>query len=397
MVNDSFYYMGDGVWRDRAGNTAGSGTNPDPDPEGVSRFAGHTPFRVLIGMNAPEDKSNPATTPRPQYSEAESFLTVNHKGGYVRRTFSGTNWYTDARFNQLVAEADAHLPHKQLPVISFKVPSTRWDLLIAGNYDADLTAWRNKAKARRTANGGSGKPMLAGIHHEPDGNGPIGTPGGADRIANLTLWGQMQEYCVDFMSGWRTGVYNPAEDVSDIMGWVTIANGHWFGARFPKPDRIAAAYPRSLVDKMIRGRGVMMADFYDANPPNGSRTNPGGWNGNEDRAHVQMQGFVTWARSKGSPMIGCGEFGCVNDYEFDNVWDVMYENRDIWAIGLHFNNFLNSRWDWRMVPASYPAYNPVNDKGLVDNGGNSVTASYIPKYNTMVARSADPANWTQPD
>lgn len=396
MVNDTFYYVAPGVWKDRAGNTAGGGIGPPPPPVGESKFAGHTPYRVLIGMNAPDDQANTSSTPRPQYTEAETFLTPNHKGGYVRRTFSGTNWYTDARFNALVADADSHLPYNQLPVITFKVPATRWDLVLNGTYDADLVLWRNKAKARRLANGGNGKPMLAGIHHEPDGNGPIGSPGGADRIANLELWGAMQEYCVNFMSGWATGSYVAANDVSDIMGWVTIANGHWFGSRFPKPDRYNAAYPQSLVNAMKRGRGVMMADFYDANPPNGDRLNPGGWQGNEDRASVQIQGYVTWARNHGEPMLGCGEFGCVNDYEFDNVWDVMYANRDIWAIGLHFNNFTNSRWDWRMVPDSYPSYNPVNSKGLTDLGGTPVTASYIPKYNLMVARSADPANWTAP-
>lgn len=346
-------------------------------------------------MNAPEDKSNPATTPRPQYSEAETFLSPTHKGGYVVRTFS-SSWYSDARFNTLVRAADNHLPYSQLPVISFKVPSNRWDLVIAGAYDADLTLWRNKVKARRLGNGGNGKPMLGAVHHEPDGNGPIGNPGGADRVENLALWGVMQEYLVNFFTGWATGVYVPADDVSDIMGWATIANGHWWGTRFYFPDRIAAAYPQSLVNAMIRGRGVMMADFYDANPPNGDRFNPGGWKGIEDRCHIQIRGMINWARNSGEPMIGCGEFGCVNDYEFDNVWDVTYANRDIWAINLHFNNFLNSRWDWRMIPDSYPAYNGTNSKGLVDIGGTPVTASYIPKYNAMVALSADPANWTPP-
>lgn len=388
-MTSPYVFCADGKWRDASGKVLNGSPGPAPDPTpGVAKFAGHVPWRVLIGMNAPDDKANTATLPRPQFTEAAGFLGGNP--GYIRRTF-GT-WISNAEATSLAAAADAA---NQYPVISFKVPSTRWDLVVSGFYDNDLVVLRNWAIARRASN----KPVGAGIHHEPDGDGPIGNAAGADRIANLRLWADMQAHCVDFFTGWRTGVYNVAEDISDILAWTTIANGNWWGKRFPKADRIAAAYPGSLIAKMRRvnsptrpGGGMMMADFYDANPPNGDRLNPGGWTGIEDRASVQMQGIVNWARANNVKAIGCGEFGCVNDYEFDNCWDVMRTNRDIWAGSTHFNNFTNSRWDWRMIPDSYPSLHPVNSKGLTDLGGTPITASYIPKFVAIRDASIAAAN-----
>lgn len=353
-------------------------------------FAGHVPYRVLVGMNAPEDKPNPASTPRPQYAEAS---TIIGQPLYTRRVFSGNNWFTASAASNLVAGPQSL---GQLPVMSFKVASggssQAWDTVVSGAQDSVLTAWRNWAKGRRASAGGNGLPVLAAVHHEPDGNGPIGDPSGADRIANLELWGQMQLYLMNWFTGWASGSYVAADDVSDIMPWCIIPNGHWFGLRFPKPDRISAAFPPALLAAMQRAGGPIMPDFYDANPPNGDRLNPGGYAANADRTSRQMTGFLQWARANGVKSVGCGEFGCTTAAQFFAVWDLLRANRDIWAIAMHFNNFAESRWDWRLLPAGYPAYNPVNGKGLADGGGDATSASYLAAFKTILDESISAAN-----
>ncbi len=219
--------------------------------EVTPRFAGHIPNRVLIGINAPREGSGNA----PDYPEAETLL-AGARGGYARREFrdAAGPWYTDALFDAMVRPADAHVP-RQLPIISFKANDASgkldWQGVVDGKYDSLLTTWRNKAKARRVINGGNGFPVLAGLHHEPSGDG------------SFALWGKMQLYLVNWFSGWSTGKYVAADDVSDIMAWTTIMNGFKWGPNQYNGGDIAAAYPPELIAAMRRSGGPMMADFYD--------------------------------------------------------------------------------------------------------------------------------------
>lgn len=358
-------------------------TDPDPPPEppaSGSLFAGHIPGRLLWGMAASESL-------KPTYNEALSII-----GGqvYERRHFFSTTT-TDA-MTSMLTKTDAA---GQYAVLSGKVPNDNWTLVVNGGYDSTLNIMRDVAVARRNA----GKPAFAmGLHHEPDGDGPIGDPKGADRIANLSLWCKMQIYCSNYFAGWGTDVngnkttYNAANDVRDIMAWQSVANGNWWGLRFPKPDRIAAGYSAKLAQTYTENKSLALADFYDANPPNGDRDFPGGYATNADRASRQMLGYIRWARDMGSGFgIGCGEFSTTEETEQQRVFDLMMANRDIWAIANWFNNFANSRWEWRLIPDSYPSNGYINTtktssqypNGFPDQGGSQATERNLVKFRAL--------------
>lgn len=336
---------------------------------GTALFAGHTPWRNYWGMLA-------SSSARPVESEAKTIIGgANYANRYYTTSEVTTTW-----LNNKLAATDAA---GEYAVLSCKITGTAWDQVVAGNKDTMLNIVRDVAITRR----GLGKPPFAfTIHHEPDGNGPIGDPANnnADRLANLQLWGQMQMYCSDYFAGIKDSVYNAGNDVSDMVAWAAIANGHWFGSKFPKPDRIAAAYPPELYAKFEQNKSILMADFYDANPPNGDRDNPGGYAADADRTSVQMAGFLAWGDSYGGTVaMGTGEFGTTQDTEMQNVFDLVMSRRDVWAITLYFNSFVNSRWDWRLILDSYPAYNGTNSKGLVDQGGSAMTELQLIKYRAL--------------
>lgn len=380
-------YGADGLWHQAEGATGEPGTDPPPPPPSTVKFAGHLPFQVRIGMNAVENKSNPNAAPRPQYDEAATL--VGGDPGNVRRVFDGGNWISTNRLNTMVSETDES---GQLAVGSLKVPSNRWDLVIAGNYDADLVTLRNWAIARRAA----GKsPVLMTIHHEPNGDGP-----GSDNVANMRTWGLMQMYALNFFTGWRSrgtsntgGTYNAGEDVRDIMAWTAIANGFWWGTKFYHPDRIAAAYPADLIAAFNDRGGPLCADMYD--PTNATYTRTDGnrvessitFAANYDSCWRQIQRMVTWARTNNVKAIGFGEMGNVTLANWDKTIEQLLTNRDIIAYACTFNNFQNSKWDWRHIPANYPVYNATNQHGLVDYGGDSLSAGYIEKFKTLRDRA----------
>ncbi len=343
--------------------------DPGTGSGGTSLFAGHIPWRNFWGMNA-------STSSRPLEAEAKTII-----GGsfYGSRKYTSTE-VTTTWLNNTLAATDAN---GEYAVLTAKVSGDAWDQVAAGNKDSMLNIVRNVAITRR----GQGKPAFAfTIHHEPDGDGPIGDPANnnADRLASLEAWADMQMYCSDYFAGIKNSVYTPANDVSDVMAWCSIANGHWFGSRFPKPDRIAAAYPQALYQKFAQNKSIIMADFYDANPPNGSRDNPGGYASNADRTSVQMAGLINWADNYGGTVaLGCGEFGTTTDTQMQAVFDLVMSRRGVWAITLYFNNFANSRWDWRLIENSYPAYNGTNSKGLVDEGGSAMTELQLIKFRAL--------------
>ncbi len=245
------------VWRGRTPHYLGA-PPPPPPPQTSSLFAGHIPGRNFWGMNASESS-------RPLYDEAMTII-----GGpiYVGRRFSSGE-VTTPFLSSSLQTTDAG---GQYAVLSAKVSGNNWTAVKDGQRNAMLNIIRDFAIARRNS---GGSKFAFTLHHEPDGNGPTGV-----LLTDLTIWGQMQIYCSNYFSGWTTtangnkGTYTAANDVSDIMAWCCIANGHWFGKRFPKPDRIAAAMPDNLYTVFVENKSVGMADFYDANPPDGNRDYP---------------------------------------------------------------------------------------------------------------------------
>lgn len=356
--------------------------DPGAGSSGTPLFAGHVPWTNFWGMNA-------STSSRPQEAEAKTII-----GGdiYVNRYFSSSEVTTTWLNNKLAATDAAG----EYGVLSCKINGEAWDQVVAGNKDSVLNVIRDVAITRRS----QGKPAFAfTFHHEPDGDGPIGNPASsnADRLANLELWAQMQMYCSDYLAGIKGGSYNAANDVSDMVAWCAIANGHWWGSKFPKPDRIAAAYPAELYTKFETNKSILMADFYDAAPPNGDRDNPGGYPADADRTSVKIDGFINWGDSYGGTVaMGCGEFGTTQDTEMQAVFDLVMSRRDVWAITLYFNNFANSIWDWRLILDSYPAYNGTNSKGLLDEGGSAMTELQLIKFRALRDLSITTPYTTEP-
>lgn len=368
----------DGAWRTWTGGTVTPPTDPDPEPL-PPLFPGHIPNRVIIGMNAPDDTGSPTAAPRPKYTEQYSMIPGGM--GYARRMFS-SNWWSRSKMNSMINACEEH---DQLPVVSFKVGND-WNGVANGNYDDDLLDLVDYARDKRVVNGGNGNPFLISIHHEPNSDGPSGMT----ILQQLTWWGRMHEHLLDVLHGDAGG---NSEDVTDIAVVAPIANGFWWGSKASHPDRIAAALPPSLIAKMNAFGGPIMSDCYDPAPNTWSRV--GGhrneasftFNSNYDRCWRNMQGMVNWARANNVKSIGFGEFGNVTLTNWDLTTDVLMDNRDLISVALMYNNFVNSRWDWRAVPNGYPSYNPVNSKGLTDAGGDNLSAAYITKFVNLRDRS----------
>ncbi len=309
-----------------------------PAPTGSVRFAGHIPGRVFLGMAASQSL-------RPTYSEA---LQITGKV-YERRIFS-PNWITANTMRNMLDDCDAQ---GQYCVISFKVPNTNWAGVPKGQYDADLDVAMSVARSRT-------KPFAFGVHHEPSGDG----------IAEE--WAAMQEYLVEYFA-----------PINNIMAFTTIANGFWWGPNGGKTDAfIATYYPQSLLNKMNQYKGIVAADFYDAQP-----LADGTYKANADRTSMKMQGFTDWAKARGVKSLGAGEFGTTSGGELTKSWKVAFDNRDMWAYANYFNSLANSVSDWRLIPDSYPAYN--TSVGY-DQGGTPITEARLNAFKAAVIESATP-------
>ena len=385
------YEASTGMWKHRDGRTVAPGTGPDPELPPL--FAGHKPFQVRFGMNSAENAANPLTPPRPQYDEAVTILG-GHARLNVRRVFDFSNGISTNMANQMVEEPDQQVDC--LPVMSFKVAGDDWDGVYAGAHDAELTTLRNWAIARRAAGKG---PVLCGFHHEPNSDGPT-----ADNLVNMQHWGRMQLYALNFMTGWATrgitntgGTYNAAQDVRDILAWAPIANGFWWGTKFPHDDLIAAAYTPTLIAAFNDRGGPLGADMYD--PTNATYSRDANndrieasitFASNYDSCWREIQKMCTWARANNVKSIGFGEMGNVLLANWDKTADQLMANRDIISYACTFNNFQASKWDWRHIPANYGIYNETNSNGLVDYGGDALSAGYVSKFITMRDRC-----WTE--
>jgi len=328
---------------------------------------------------------------RPSYTEARAAHVTGQS--YVRHV-STEDTYTAAWLNTALSDAVAA---RYYPILSF-AGYKNWLQISQGAIDADLTAIRNKAKTMRTAAAaGTPFPFAVGIHPEPDGDGVL-----AD-------WSKMNIYCSNFFAGWTTNsagdkvAYTAANDVSDIMAWHSIADGYWWGPRAYDPTKISAAYPTKLVATYAANRSILMADFDDPLPTNkttvadASRNEPPfTFVTNADRTSRRITSFIGWARGfPKTPALGCGGFVTVTAEELTAVWTVMRDNRDVWALGNYFNSSHNARWDWRLIPDVYPAYNPdVHRSGtfvLRDYGGSTESERKLVAFLRMRDESTLPA------
>lgn len=370
---------------DNAGNISASRSvsirtalaNPNP---GTSLFAGHIPNRAFVGMATPDDGSNS----NPGWAEA---LRILNQPVYESRSYT-QGVYSASSLASMLARADAAGAY---PNLSFK-PGT-YTNVTNGSTDTTLAALANAAKARRTAGpGGTPMPFAMGYHHEPAG----------DSAGTLAEWAAMQIYCCWYFAGRRGGTptspYVAANDVSDIMAWAPIGNGFWWRASAAGSADAAAAYPQALIDALRINRGILQADFYDADYVNqsGAMTNPAlRTPGTGVRTSVRIRNFITWARNHHSGALGCGEFGVIDGAEMTACWQVIRANRDIWGVATYFNSMVNSDHDWRCIPANYPAGNPTSSKGLVDFGGDAQSAGRLAAFKTMLTESTSAA-YTSP-
>lgn len=351
-----------------------------------SKFPGHTPFRVLVGMATPD---NPP--PAPGWSEAQ---TVIGQPIYEARRFA-SGWITEARFDQMIGEAD---DAAALPWISFKVDvasTAGWQAVRDGGRNADLITLFNLCKDY-------GKNLLCSFHHEPSGDG------------DLAVWAQMQEFCTWFFAGYRSvaynsgsntftkGTYSAANDLSLVnggnLGWGPIGNGFWWRPNTPLAQA-GQAWPASLITALNTCKGVMGNDFYDADYADIAAANtqasarvpaPGGV-----RTSTKLQHFLAWARPRGIQAAGIGEYGCIDGADMLATWKLIRDNRDIMCVVNYFNSLNNSDHDWRLVPANFPDSNYVTDSGLEDLGGNAQSQGRLDAFKTTLTESIS-ATYTSP-
>lgn len=397
MADNIYVYESDGKWHNRSGDVVDPGTVTPPGNDPL--FAGHVPFQTLIGFNAPDE----GASSMPDYAEALPAIGATggnaYYAGNVRRLFSASP-PTTTSLNNMLAKCDAR---NQLPVLSFKV-NDRWDEVAQGLLDNYIDPIVTVAKARRTANGGNGKPFLVGFHHEPNSNGPT-----TDNLTNLTWWGLMQLYSLNYVTGWKSrgatnvgGTYVAADDVRDIVSWAPIANGFFWGTKFSYPDRIAACYPPDLIDAFNDRGGPLGADMYDPTLDNITLSYDSNnyrieasfvYPSNYDRCWREIQTMVAWARTNNVKSIGFGEMGNTNQANWQATIDQLMLNRDIISYALVFNNLQNSKWDWRLIPQDWGdtnGFNPTQTVGgvtVVDYGGDPLSSAYIVKYKNLVDRS----------
>lgn len=393
-----FTYESDTLWHRYDGGTIPASVNPPTELPPL--YPGHLAFQVRVGFNAPDEGASAL----PDYNEMISAIGATGDNvrylGNVRRLFSSTTT-TASELRSMLAKCDAR---NQLPVITFKV-NNEFDQVAMGNRDSWITPIITVAKERRVANGGSGKPFLISFHHEPNGNGPAGMT----LIEQLTWWGRMQFYSLNYITGWKTrgytnvgGTYDANDDVRDIAVWAPIANGFWWGTKFPHDDRIAAAFPPDFINAMNDRGGPILADHYDPTLKNMTISYDSNnyriessfvYASNYDRSWRQIEKMCAWARANGVKAVGAGEVGNTNQANYQQNIDIVMANRDVFTIWLAFNNFQNSAWDWRMIPVGWGLTNGLNPTQsgsgwtLPDYGGDPLSAAYITKYKNLVDRS----------
>jgi hypothetical protein len=303
---------------------------------GTVRFAGHVPNRNIVGISASENKA-------PVILDAIDLLTP--PGIYLRR------WETPARpstseLQQRTSWCDSR---GLFPFLTFKAVdgngNNDWAGYAAGNYDSTvLQAVKDFAIAKRTANGGNGKPFNIGLHHEPSGDG------------TLSVWASMQIHLSNFLAS-----------VNDICVVSAIGNGFWWGGADDTAN-INAAFPSNLISTFKTNRHVIGADFYD-------RLTAGYQTG-------ALGDFADFLRSN-DIMGAIGEWGSFTGPSLTAAWNVIHANRDYFALVTYFDSYANSRADWRLVPSNYAATGST-PAGDADSGAR--LTAFI---NTVLPQSLD--------
>jgi hypothetical protein len=217
------------------------------------------------------------------------------------------------------------------------------------------------------------------------------------------------------------------KDVNDIMAFSTIANGQWW--KTTVGVEASQYYPDSLIAKMKANKHILAVDQYDAIPGGGIDTKTSGYTWTRAtnwKIEPSVKSYIDWCRSKGSGAIGWGEIGTTvsngthpasaqgpsggntSPPPLTTCWGYMRDNRDIVTIVNYFNSNANSRWDWRLIPSTYPQYanspkleeywpgdNFVPDIGSVkgssdETGGNAASQARMNEYKAIAleARTA---------
>lgn len=338
---------------------------------GQPLYAGHIPNRVIVGY-----ASNSSTSgPRPEWKEARGLIQARSQqvlgypgvASYEWRRFTGTQTSGNniAELRSMLADGDAVNVQNW---ISCKVVGNDWAGVADGKYPAIVAMWRLLATERRAA----GKsPFLATMHHEPRGDGDI------------AQWSRMHTY-----------MSNQLKDVNDIMAWSAIGNGFLWNQITP-PANYAYdrnnTFPQSMIDTFRANKHVLAVDTYDDGHPvyAGQETLPGGLN---VRVSKKLQNWIDDMRARNCGGLGIGEWSTIDGAEVPRVWKVMRDNRDILGVTNYYNSIQGgSKWDWRMIPASYPDYNGNE----VDFGGTALTDARLTEYVKMLAESTTPA-YTSP-
>lgn len=355
----NLYYLSSdkSAWKRRGFPDIPTGTEPPPPPGGAA-FSVHVPNRVILGMNA---NDNPSLK-RPAYDEALDILGAAYQP-YVRHTYAnGGNWFSSNAWRTEIAETEAR---GMIAWPSPKVPGNNWAAVAAGTYDADLLSARNWIKTKRVSAGGNGKPFMLGVHHEPDGDG------------DLAEWRDMQIHLMNWFSGWDTGSYVAANDVTDLVTFAYITNGKWWGPS--EQSKIDTVYTPTMVETTNRTRSLACVDIYDGATAN--------------RCNLRMSRYRAEMRTLGINYSGIGEFGTKRDAaEIQRCWAELRANRNFWAVALWYNALGGFEGDPRLIPANYPIYFPDNP---LDQGGDAVSEQMLVYFRQMLTESVS-AQYTSP-
>lgn len=364
--------------------TGGPPPPPPPPPPATSLFAGHIPNQVRIGMSTTDD----GTELKPNWTEARSIIGSEIQYLRAHREFNSGNLTTSWVNSTLTWNESRGL----YPLLSGKYSNTTWATILS-SHQADWNSLREKAKAQRTAGpGGAPLPFAVGFNHEPDGDG------------SLTDWSVGHIQMSNFFAGWTTngdgtkGTYTAANDVRDILCWYCCPNGHWWGPKNVKNDRIAAACPPLLVQTFKENSHVIAPDLYDPNPGNDlGATDPARFDGpftfptNADRTSKKILAFAEWSDAVDSGPIGCCEISAVDAAGLQDAFDVIFSYRHKWGWASYFNSASGSRWDWRLIPNGYPVQNPdVYKSGVLtlrDFGGKPMHAAKVAVFKQVLSDS----------
>lgn len=327
------------------GATASQAVSYTLGSQWVARFPGDREQQVMVGL-AVTDKSNSNL----RWADAVGLLGAAGASVAVRRCFIPA-WISASNIDKWADWAEIEGVY---PIISFKVPGNDWAGVAAGRFDSDLDLLCTHLDARAAA---GRPPLCVAVHHEPAGDG------------DLNDWARMQEYLSNRFAPWK-----------NTFCFTTISNGYDWGPKNGGKGQVEQVYPRSLIDALNRNGHILACDTYDS--ADATKLDYTLY----DRTSLKLAGFIEWARAQGVQLIGLGEFGCHDDIDIDRCWQLVQDNRDLFAYSCHFNSGQNSRADWRMTPDGYPPDPAVTT--YTDMGGSVASANRLAAGTRMFIASA---------